>query len=336
VDRAVCLEPSQQLWLLGADSELPRARGTEVLEGRFPIQAADPEAPPEVAVEARLAALLAPGGTPVGMGFRRRRVGTEIVLEVVSGPRGRDWVVVGVVEDESAGSVDRFGYEKGRPFRDEMNELMRLLGVAPARVPWIEDGLGIYLPRAEVAGDHLDWIFIRVHPEQVSAIANRVESALVERGRVPLVYTNAVWSILTRPELESYTRLHQVFFAISVAVGLAILANLLLLTGWQRRGEIALRRAEGALRADIFFQFMLEGLLIALTGLIVGFPVGMLIAKLRVSLDPNVAINLQWPWVEGLRAGLILSAGALLTACYPAYRASGHDPMNLFRQRGAS
>ena len=328
VERAHLRGQNQVAWLLGCDGDLPAARGRRVFEGHFP-NSADLR---EVALEARLASILSPDRSPVGLGLRMQGKSGSQEVELIPDPGMEDWTVVGVVEDETESSIDRFGYEKGRLFHENMKRLLQLLGVAPARVPWLESGLGIYLHRSRVEGESLDWIFISTDPRRVSEVADQARNILVSEGRSPLIYTNAVWSILTRPELEGYLRLHRVFFALSVGLGMVVLANLLLLTGWQRRREIALRRAEGARRIDIFSQFLWEGVLIAFIGLVVGFPLGMLIAKMRVSLDPSVVMTIAWPWKEGVKAGLILTASALIASCYPAWKASGHDPMTLFRR----
>ena len=148
----------------------------------------------------------------------------------------------------------------------------------------------------------------------------------------PLLYGNAAWSILSKPELDGYLALHDIFFWLSTGIGLAVLANLLLLSGTNRRREIALRQAEGARRRDIFLQFLAEGLILAIVGIVIGVLAGMGIAWLRVALDPNVILDHDWPWRTIAEGSAILLGGALIASVVPAWRASRHAPVELLRR----
>lgn len=326
-----------EVWLLGTDELLLEARGKAVLQGRFPRPSQGPAI--EAALEEHLAAQL--GWVTSASGSPRFDLDAETLYlrfgdarPVVTRSGGDGAIplrIVGVVEDDRGGN-DPFGNRKDTTFTDLVGTLLRAIGVAPAAAPWRDGGLGIYLPREHIEGERLDWLFLRVDPILVGDVAVRAEKVLVDRGRTPLIYMNAVWPILTSPELEGYLVIHDVFFVLFVCIGLIVLANLLLLSGWQRRREIALRRAEGATRADIFVQFLWEGVFLALLGVVLGFLVGIVIAEIRVALDPNVVVDVSWPWWDGFRAALVLTCGALVAAAYPAWRASGHHPMTLFRR----
>ena len=127
-------------------------------------------------------------------------------------------------------------------------------------------------------------------------------------------------------------QLHDVLFGIYLVVGCLVMTNLLLLSGLKRRREIALRRVEGATRADIFRQFLWEGVLLGVLGLVLGVVAGILLGKLRVWLDPNVVLAVAVPWKETTRISLFLLAGALIASSYPAWRASKHHPMTILRR----
>ncbi|MGE3165639.1 MAG: ABC transporter permease [Planctomycetota bacterium] len=334
-----------RVWLLGCDDEISSTRGKKALCGRYPsaTPAAEAGADPvtEVALELGLVEhLLGVGVDPSGVVGRRMALAPTgpadlpaLIPAEASVAGARMLHVVGVIEDERD-DADAMGVRDDARFSKLVSTLLRAVGIAPADAPWRSTGLGVYLPRSAVPGDRLDWLFIRVEPTLVGVCAAQAEKLLVERGRSPLLYTNAVWPIMTAPEMQGYLVLHEVFFCLFVTMGLLVLANLLLLSGWQRRREIALRRAEGARRLDIFTQFVCEGVLLAIVGFAVGLACGMGLAELRVALDPNVAVAATLPWSDTIQAGVVLTVGAVVASAYPAWRASKHDPMSLLRRAG--
>ena len=102
---------------------------------------------------------------------------------------------------------------------------------------------------------------------------------------------------------------------------------------WQavssRRREIAIRRTLGAKRSEILSQFLLEGVLLALAGAILGVLLGTLGAAIAARLG-------DWPWtIPGRQIaatfGLVGLAGVAATL-YPAYRAAILDPVEALRQ----
>ncbi|MEM7264077.1 MAG: FtsX-like permease family protein, partial [Planctomycetota bacterium] len=134
------------------------------------------------------------------------------------------------------------------------------------------------------------------------------------------------------PELSGYMEIHDILHWVFLNTGALALSNILLLAAHRRRYEIALRRAEGARQADIFRQFLSEGLFIALIGLVLGVIAGMGIAELRVFIDPNVALSASIPWTEIRDAAITLFIVAQIASVGPAWRACRHDPVELLRQ----
>ena len=69
-------------------------------------------------------------------------------------------------------------------------------------------------------------------------------------------------------------RLVSVTSALLLLVGSIGIATLMVLVAKQRRPEIGLRRALGATPIDIAFQFLLEGLVLASSGVLIGLVIG--------------------------------------------------------------
>jgi len=115
---------------------------------------------------------------------------------------------------------------------------------------------------------------------------------------------------------------------ISLLVGGIGIMNIMLATVLERTREIGIRRAVGARRDDIRFQFIVESFSISILGGLAGVAMGIAIAR-------GVAAAAGWPTV--VTAGSILiSTGVavavgLVSGIYPAVRAADLDPIDALR-----
>lgn len=316
-------------YLVGGDLQEPRSRNLTLERGRWYRPASENR---EVVIEAGLVGDLFGSEDPLGQKLILNRRGDGSMTVVGENQNGLSFSVVGVLGETAEESSDLYGIGKNRIFSDLVRNLLKALGMLPSRVPWIEDGRSIHLPRGELPGSHLDWIAISTDPGRIEEISAEVEAFLVERGRRPVLYSNIAWSVLSRSELDSYLLIHDVFFWVTAVLGLLVLANLLLLSGQRRQREVALRRCEGAMRRDIFLQFFWEGILLALVGTVLGTLMGMLIATIRAELDPSALITVDWPWSAIARAGVLVLLGSTVASIGPAWAASGAAPVLLLRR----
>jgi putative ABC transport system permease protein len=115
---------------------------------------------------------------------------------------------------------------------------------------------------------------------------------------------------------------------ISLLVGGIGIMNIMLATVLERTREIGLRRAVGARRTDIRFQFVVESFAISLIGGLAGIAMGLGIAR-------GVALYAGWDTVV-TGASILLSTGVavavgLTFGIYPATRAAGLDPIEALR-----
>jgi putative ABC transport system permease protein len=128
------------------------------------------------------------------------------------------------------------------------------------------------------------------------------------------------------------TRLLQAMSLVIAACGITLT---LLILARERVSELALYRALGATRAQIFRVFLGKGLGMAALGLSVGSVGGVLLALVLV-YGINRAwfgwtIAMHWPWgALAAQAGTILLA-AIAASVYPAIRASGTPATELSR-----
>jgi putative ABC transport system permease protein len=134
----------------------------------------------------------------------------------------------------------------------------------------------------------------------------------------------AFWRSLTR---LLFTAIPAVV-CIGIIVGGIVIMNIMLMTVNERVHEIGVRKSVGATRGDIRRQFLVEAVVLASLGGVLGVGVGWGVATLVASVSPLPARVTLW----SIGAALALGAGAgVLFGVYPAARAARLDPINALR-----
>jgi putative ABC transport system permease protein len=115
---------------------------------------------------------------------------------------------------------------------------------------------------------------------------------------------------------------------ISLLVGGIGIMNIMLATVLERTREIGVRRAVGARRQDIRFQFIVESFAISLIGGVAGIVAGLALAR-------GVAAYAGWQTIV-TGASILLATGVAMTVglasgIYPATRAASLDPIEALR-----
>jgi len=115
---------------------------------------------------------------------------------------------------------------------------------------------------------------------------------------------------------------------ISLLVGGIGIMNIMLVSVTERTREIGIRKAVGALRRDILAQFLLESMVLSLTGGFIGIMLGWLISRLAGgALDLTTVVDAG---TVLLAVGFAVGVG-IVFGLYPAWRAAGLRPIEALR-----
>jgi putative ABC transport system permease protein len=116
--------------------------------------------------------------------------------------------------------------------------------------------------------------------------------------------------------------------ALSLVVGGIVLMNLMLLSVTERRHEIGLRRALGGRKTDVLTQFLVESLVLTLSGGLIGLLVG---AAATAVLQRFTDRPMEMSWEPAVWAVVLSVLVGLVFGLFPARRAAGLHPVEALR-----
>ncbi|MBK8946387.1 MAG: ABC transporter permease [Ignavibacteriae bacterium] len=112
-----------------------------------------------------------------------------------------------------------------------------------------------------------------------------------------------------------------------LAAGIGIM-NIMLVSVTERTKEIGIRKAIGAKKSNILFQFLIESVVLSLFGGIIGIIIGLVVGNLAGSaIGGEFSIPMDWVAI-GVLLCVIVGVGF---GTYPAYKASNLDPIDALR-----
>jgi putative ABC transport system permease protein len=112
-----------------------------------------------------------------------------------------------------------------------------------------------------------------------------------------------------------------------IAASIGIM-NIMLVSVTERTKEIGIRKSIGARRVSILTQFLIEAVVLSLTGGVVGILLGVVTGN-ALAIWLNAAVVFPWDWAGiGLLICTLIGVGAGL---YPAIKAANLDPIESLR-----
>jgi putative ABC transport system permease protein len=252
--------------------------------------------------------------------------------------RSKDVAVIGFdVADRLYAGVDPIGKEiriAGLPYR-----IIGVLAQQPSGMG-SNSNLRIVIPITsfqKVFGAHRS-LAVAIKPanlEQVTACVDQTRMAMRTLHRLgPQREDN--FAIITQDNLLKLwssisSRIFQVMIgivSISLVVGGIVIMNIMLVSVTERTREIGIRKAVGATRMNILWQFLVEAVTLSSVGGILGIAAGFVIAATIALLSPlPYAIKL---WSIAIGMGVTFAVGVFFGA-YPAVQAARLDPIEALR-----
>ncbi|HEX6644444.1 MAG TPA: ABC transporter permease [Gemmatimonadales bacterium] len=182
------------------------------------------------------------------------------------------------------------------------------------------------------------WMMFAVTPKDEYTVAetqDQVTAALrVSRGLRPADDNN--FALVSQDRLlDTFNKVTQGFFLVMLAlssVGLMVggvgVVAIMMISVTERTREIGVRKALGATRREIMFQFLVEAATLTLVGGGVGMVLGALIAWLIRAATPLPAAIPLWSVIAAIIASTVTG---IFFGLYPASKASRLDPVEALR-----
>ena len=116
---------------------------------------------------------------------------------------------------------------------------------------------------------------------------------------------------------------------ISPMVGGIVLMNIMLMAVSERKQEIGLRRALGAKKKHIIYQFLAESVILTFSGGVLGVGAGVIIAMVLRNFGKPISITWQ-PFAIAFVFSVLIG---LFFGVYPARKAAGLDPVQALNRK---
>jgi putative ABC transport system permease protein len=290
--------------IVGITEEFQRIRNLVLLRGRF-FDAEDMQLRNKVCLlTAELASLMFPAQDPVGREVRLNEL---------------NFTVIGVFRER----VSTFG-------QSEIKSESALIPFPMLR--YLTSDVFVRVLYAQAAA-----------PEEVPALTRQVEEVLTSRHRAGAVYrVENLTSLLSAA--QNISLILTIVLVIVAFIALLIsgvgIMNIMLVTVTQRTREIGIRKAIGAPRREILWQFLAEAVMISGTGALLGILIAVLIPAAVTLLPAFIPAARQWipadaqipiSWVSVVIAFFVSAMTGILFGLLPANKAAKLQPTESLR-----
>jgi len=243
-------------------------------------------------------------------------VGKEI--EIVRGRSRLRLKVVGVLEDP---------YRLRKP-HGQLDTVAMSRNIFASRLEF----KNIYVPLPLISKDeqNISTILLKARDsDRVEGVMEKLLKLFEPSEKYVAVLSQKEWILGTLHSIHDFTGYSNIIWIVMIVVAAIMIMTIRFVSVRERYKEIAIRRTEGASRANIAMQFALEGILLCASGGLIGIGSGIGLAKL---VEASI---LRWEVVFSgpsfLLAGALSVAVGIASSILPAGRAASLEPVDALR-----
>lgn len=185
-------------------------------------------------------------------------------------------------------------------------------------------------------GNFLNNIYISaIRPEVMNELQSQIEEIIRKKHKItdPNYDDFMVQNQLTilnslNQSMQTLTLFLAGIAAISLLVGGIGIMNIMLVNVTERIKEIGIRKAVGAKGSHILLQFLMESIIVSISGGIIGIILGFLISQFLKSFTGLSSVITLSPVVLSFTVAVMVG---VFFGFYPAYRASKLNPIEALR-----
>jgi putative ABC transport system permease protein len=238
-------------------------------------------------------------------------------------------------------AINKTVYVKGKPFKvvGVLKERGATFGMSMDSIVYIPT---LTMQKKLLGTDYIMGLSVKVKDaNKINQTKDELIALMRERHDITSpdeddfeVMTMADAQTMVGTVLSAITMLLAVIAAVSLVVGGVGITNIMYVSVIERTFEIGLRRAVGAKKEDILWQFLLEASILTFLGGLLGVIIGAGISLLIYYVAISFGINWSYA-VSPLSVVLSLLFSALIGmffGVYPAQKAANMDPINALRQ----
>ncbi|MFM7450352.1 MAG: ABC transporter permease [Leptolyngbyaceae cyanobacterium] len=229
--------------------------------------------------------------------------------------QGEEFLIIGTLE-----------YKGSSPFRDQDDQVLIPLTTMASRIVGVNSLKGISVNNIAVSAKSPD--LMNAAQFQITNLLRLRHQIVPPRSDDFIVRNQADLVSASNAVSAIFTALLGGSAAISLVVGGIGIMNIMFVSVTERTREIGIRRAIGARSSDILWQFLIESIVLSLTGGMLGILLG---------VGASVLINLALGWQTGIAMDSVIISLAVCLAigvffgAYPAQKAARLTPITALR-----